>query len=58
MNKFQDNRFTTLVIRGLLQYNAKKEDFNLNPDEAYATTHFELFSSLVESENLINIGKL
>ena len=58
MNRLQDNKFRRLVFSGHLNYTAKKEEFNLNPAETYATTHFELFSALVESENLINIGKL
>ena len=59
MNKLQDNKYRQLVFKkGSLRYNAKREEFNLSPAEAYATTHFELFSTLVESENLINIGKL
>jgi hypothetical protein len=58
MNKLQDNKYRRLVFKGDLYYIAKKEEFNLNPAETYATTHFELFSALVESENLINIGKL
>ena len=33
-------------------------DFNLNPSEAFHAAHFEMFSSLVESGNFINIGKL
>jgi hypothetical protein len=58
MNRLQDNRFRRLVFNGTLSFTAKKEEFNLSPVETYATTHFELFSALVESENLINIGKL
>lgn len=48
MNKLQDNEFRELIFNGSLkEFNAKKEEFNLNPSEAYATTNFELFGSLV-----------
>lgn len=58
LNKLSDNKFRRLVFKDSLKYTAKKEDFNLSHAETYATTHFELFSAMVESENLINIGKL
>lgn len=58
LNKLSDNKFRRLVFKDSVNFLAKKEDFNLSHAETYATTHFELFSSMVESENLINIGKL
>jgi hypothetical protein len=47
MNKLQDKKFRRLVFKGELRYKANKEEFNLNAEETYATTHFELFSALV-----------
>lgn len=58
MNKLQDNKYRRLVFNGDYLFRKKREDFNLDPPETYATSHFELFSALVESENQINIGKL
>jgi len=49
MNKLQDNKYRRLVFKGSLKYTAKREEFNLSPAETYATAHFELFSTLVES---------
>ncbi len=40
MNKFQDNRYATLVRKEFYAFTSKKEDFNLSPFEAYLTTHF------------------
>jgi hypothetical protein len=40
MNKLQDNKYRRLVFNGKLNYNNRKEDFNLSPPETYATTHF------------------
>lgn len=49
MNRLQDNKFRRLVYTDVEKFNAKLEEFNLNTRETYVTTHFELFSSLVES---------
>lgn len=49
LNKLSDNKFRRLVFKDSLKYTAKKEDFNLSHAETYATTHFELFSAMVES---------
>jgi hypothetical protein len=58
MDKLQDNNYRRLVYNGPTTFSDKLYKFDLTPPEAYAATHFELFSTLVESENLINIGKL
>lgn len=58
MNRLQDNKFRRLVYTDTEEFRDKLEDFNLKTKQTYVATHFELFSSLVESENLINIGKL
>lgn len=47
LNKLSDNKFRRLVFKDSVNFMAKKEDFNLSHSETYATTHFELFSSMV-----------
>ena len=59
MNRLQDVKYSKLIFQGTYDISAYKPgNFNLAPSEAYIAHHFELFSLLVESGNLINIGKL
>lgn len=58
MDKLQDSNYRRLIYSGHTTFHDKIHKFDLSPSQAYVTTHFELFSALVESENLINIGKL
>lgn len=58
MNKLQDNKYRRLIYQQPIEYKGKIDQFDLTPDESYIASHFEMFSSLVESGNLINIGKL
>lgn len=58
LNKLQESKYRCLVYNKKVKFFDKSFKFDLNPTEAYVTYHFELFSALVESENLINIGKL
>ena len=58
MNRLQDMKYNKLIFRGNFDFKEKISNFNLKPEEAYVAHHFELFSLLVESGNLINIGKL
>lgn len=58
MNRLQDVRHNSLIFRGRQKTIDKISNFNLTPEETYIAYHFELFSLLVESGNLINIGKL
>lgn len=58
MDKLQDSTNRRYVFKGKINDTEKLHKLDLSPELAYITTHFELFSALVESENLINIGKL
>ena len=60
MNKLQDNKYNRLIFQGTIQNNpnVSLNDFNLTGPETYIVYAFELFSVLVESGNMINIGKL
>jgi hypothetical protein len=58
MDKLQDSKYRKLIYTDNTTFSDKFYRFDLSPTEAYIVTHFELFSTLVESENLINIGKL
>lgn len=58
MNKLQDNRYKKLIFQGSIKSKSALNDFDLSPEETYIAYHFELFSVLVESGNMINIGKL
>ena len=58
MNRLQDNRYRRLIFQKKFEYKDRLNNFALNPSEAYIVHHFELFSLLVESKNLVNIGKL
>lgn len=49
MDRLQDNKYRRLVFKGRLTFSDKLYKFDLTPPEAYAATHFELFSTLVES---------
>jgi hypothetical protein len=58
MNKLQDNKYRRLIHQSTIEYRGKLDNFELSPDESYVAAHFEMFTSLVESGNMINIGKL
>lgn len=58
MNKLQDNKYNKFIFQGTIRSKAALNDFDLSPEETYIAYHFELFSVLVESGNMINIGKL
>lgn len=58
MNRLQDNRYNKFIFQGTIKFKSSLNDFNLSPEETFIAYHFELFSVLVESGNMINIGKL
>ncbi len=59
INRLQDNKFKHLIFKGKCEFTSnKKENFSLSPEESYIANHFELFAGLVETQNMINIGKL
>lgn len=58
MNKLQNSRFSKLIFQDTIHYKSTLNDFNLGPQETFIAYHFELFAALVESGNMINIGKL
>lgn len=58
MNKLQDSKYRRLIFQETFDYRSTKDDFNLSPDESVIAAHFEMFAGLVESGNMINIGKL
>lgn len=58
MNRLQDNKYNRLIFQGSIQSISNLNDFNLSPSETFIVYDFELFSVLVESGNMINIGKL
>ena len=58
MNKLQESKYRRLVYKNRCEFRGSIGDFALNPEEAYVAHHFELLSQIVESKNLVNIGKL
>ena len=59
MNRLQDSKFRRLIFKNKFEFkDPKLNNFALTPEEAYIAHHFEMFSFLVESSNLVNIGKL
>jgi hypothetical protein len=58
MNRLQDNRYNKFIFQETFRFMANLNDFNLTQKETFIAYHFELLSVLVESGNMINIGKL
>lgn len=58
MNKLQSEPYKKLIFQDTINCKSTLNDFNLGPQETFIAYHFELFSALVESGNMINIGKL
>ena len=60
MNYLQTSKYRGLIFNEpeMNQKISKRNDFNLTPKQSFIAEHFELFSALIESANLINIGKL
>ena len=58
MNKLQEGKYKRLIYKNRCEFRSSIGDFGLNPEEAYVSHHFELLSQIVESKNLVNIGKL
>jgi hypothetical protein len=58
MNEIQKTAYKKLILQDPFKFFDKINNFNLSPNECYTANHFELFAAMVESGNLINIGKL